>query len=48
MGNFIDYINFIDELKSINKSLFVNFTLITKDENGIVNIESQIIVNFKK
>jgi len=47
MGNFIDYINFIDELKSINKSLFVNYTQITKDENGIVNIESQIIVNFK-
>ena len=46
VGNFLNYVNFISELKKINKSLSINFVQIFKDGNGIVSIQSEIIVNF--
>ena len=47
IGNFLDFMNFVDDLKKTNKSLITNNLKINKDGDGIIKIRSKILINFK-
>mgnify|MGYP001208727766 FL=1 len=48
IGNFIDYMRFVEDLKNINKSMVTDNVQINKDGDGIIKITSKILINFKK
>ena len=47
IGNFIDYMRFVEDLKNINKSMVTDNVQINKDGDGIIKITSKILINFK-
>ena len=47
IGNFLDYMNFVDDLKKTNKSLITNNLKINKGGDGMIKINSNILINFK-
>jgi len=47
IGNFLDFMNFVDDLKKTNKSLITNNLKINKDGDGLIKINSNILINFK-
>ena len=47
IGNFIDYMRFVENLKNINKSMVTDNVQINKDGDGIIKITSKILINFK-
>ena len=47
IGNFVDYMRFVEDLKNINKSMVTDNVQINKDGDGIIKITSKILINFK-
>ena len=47
-GTFIDYINFIKDLQIADRSLSTDNVLITKQDDGTINVTSTLIVNLMK
>ena len=47
IGNFVDYMRFVEDLKNINKSMVTDNVQINKDGDGIIKISSKILINFK-
>ena len=47
IGNFVDYMRFVEDLKNINKSMVTDNVQINKDGDGIIKIASKILINFK-
>ena len=47
IGNFMDYMRFVKDLKNINKSMMTDNVQINKDGDGIIKIRSKILINFK-
>ncbi len=47
IGNFLDYMRFVEDLKNINKSMVTDNVQINKDGDGIIKITSKILINFK-
>ena len=47
IGNFIDYMRFVEDLKNMNKSMLTDNVQINKDGDGIIKITSKILINFK-
>ena len=47
-GKFIDYINFVEELKNENRSFVVDKSTIKEKENGNVLIDSELTLSLTK
>lgn len=47
-GNYINYLNFINDIKKENKGLLTESSMIKKNEQGSLNIESSLAINFTK
>ena len=47
-GTFLDYINFIKDLQIADRSLSTDNVLITKQDDGTINVTSTLIVNLMK
>ena len=47
IGNFVDYMRFVEDLKNINKSMVTDNVQINKDGDGIIKITSKILINFR-
>ena len=47
-GEYINYINFINDIKKKNQGLVTESSLIKKDKNKKLNIQSVITINFTK
>tara|TARA_B110000971_G_C19799726_1_gene403701 strand:+ start:33 stop:713 length:681 start_codon:yes stop_codon:yes gene_type:complete len=47
-GDYINYLNFINDIKVENKDLLTESSIIKKNEQGTLNIESSLTINFIK
>ena len=45
-GDYINYLNFINDIKKENKGLLTDNSMITKTEQGNLNIKSNLAINF--